>query len=243
MFRVIYLTEQYTYGDEGNAPSYTHVCPSPNTIEKDGLVLCDALVKSLEGITNILGAWRTNGVPVIELNEPVYLEYLSPVIEYDENGDEISSYPRSLEEVHNWGWVHPSWSISDMSQEQQDWLNSYIENGISEYRDILIHIEVSTELSDGRTVVLKNDDRTKTALLSKKNTINNENSITTMAFEARNGWFDLTYSDYQDLEVSLDLFTQNIFDGTRVIMSNHNDTPYLILEDAMSDLDDIVGGS
>lgn len=236
MYRIIYLSPLI---EEANYPNV--LCP--NSIEKDGKYLYDALHTDYTQFDNIIGVWRENGVPVIELDEETYLEYLSPVIEYDENGDVVSETPRGVEEVHSWGLATPAWAIADMTPEQTEWLNNYIDSGIAEYRDSLLIVNVTTNLSGGRTVILKNDDRTKTAISSKKNTISNETSITTMAFEARNGWFDFSYNDYQDLEVSLDLFTQQIFDATREINSNHISNPYLTVESAKADMDLLLGGS
>lgn len=113
---------------------------------------------------------------------------------------------------------------------------------LSIYRDFLLNTEVITDLSGDREVVSLNDDRTKTALASKRNTINNQISIDTMAFEARNGWFDFSYSDYQDLEISLDIFTQSVFDAQRIIVENHQNSPYNSWDAAKSDFDDILGG-
>lgn len=162
------------------------------------------------------------------------VETPQPSIDWDE-----VAYEDGVEEVS--GEWRLKWSVRDKTTQEIEEHHEMIFNAIANHTDSLINVEITTNLPIIGDVVLMNDDRTKTALASKKNTMSNETDILTMAFDAQNGWFDLNYGNYQDLEVSLDVFTQSIFDVKRIIVSNHHASPYKTIEDAINDFNDELG--
>lgn len=156
------------------------------------------------------------------------VETEAPSVDWDD-----VAYEDGVQEVA--GEWRLKWSIRDKTPQEIEAHHEMIRDEIATHRDTLIEIQITTNLDDHGDIVLVNNDRTKTALASKKNTMSNETNISTMAFKAENGWFDLTYSDYQDLEVSLDIFTQSIFDIERIILGKHDVAPYNTVQDAIDD--------
>lgn len=156
------------------------------------------------------------------------VEAPAPIVDWDE-----ITYQDGVEEIS--GEWRLKWSVREMTEQEIDDHHKMIRDEIATHRDTLIEIQITTNLDDHGDIVLVNNDRTKTALASKKNTMSNETDISNMAFKAENGWFDLTYSDYQNLEVSLDVFTQSIFDIERIILGKHDVAPYNTVQDAIDD--------
>jgi hypothetical protein len=107
---------------------------------------------------------------------------------------------------------------------------TFSEDEFKNYRNSKLNKEVTVELlnqdEEAYSVVILNDDRTNSALNNKIFTLMNETTITQMAFQANNGWFDLNHADYQRMKVALDLYTQKCFDVHRQIEQNHINTPY-----------------
>lgn len=113
------------------------------------------------------------------------------------------------------------------------------------YRDLKIAVEIDIELQDSSnenfTVTLFNDDKTKAALGDKLGTLNSYPEISTLAFWAKNGWFDLNSEQYRLLKLNLDLHTQKCFDAQREIEQNHSVKPY-VDETWQSDFDTLLQG-
>ena len=96
-----------------------YVMPMPNTRAVDGFVVCDALSANnynpdnmaKYGITwEVLGLWELdNTAGTIEelskFNAEKFTTFLSDVVEYDEEGQELSRERPDFHEPHKWsGW-------------------------------------------------------------------------------------------------------------------------------------------
>lgn len=139
---------------------------------------------------------------------------------------EVISAPEFL--YQKWNFINNSWEYEFSLKE------------LSDYRKKSLSIDINVILSDGRSLVLKNDDQTKLALREKKDTIINKTDVETMSFKCENGWFDLNYNDYQEIGIALDLFTQKSFDAERHIESNNLSSPY-VNDSWKQDFDDFMG--
>lgn len=122
-------------------------------------------------------------------------------------------------------WNGTAWVLADGA------LEKLIDAALSFERDKALDVDVDIALSGSRTIVLKNNERTKINISFKLSTLSADTSIESLAYECRNGWFDLSHGDYQEAILSLDMFTQSIFDKLRpVYEANHTS-----VEDAVND--------
>lgn len=113
-------------------------------------------------------------------------------------------------------------------------LNKVIDEALSLSRDDKLLVDVTINITGDREVILKNDERTKVNVHFKLTTLAADLSIPTMAYECRNGWFDLNYNDYQEIIWGLDSFTQSVFDALRRVYDTHETTPFTSVESALT---------
>ena len=112
------------------------------------------------------------------------------------------------------GRVFEKWTVRDKNEQEINATQTVIQQSLRTYRDKVLERSVSVPLADPeRTIILKNNTRTKQALADKMLTL--QESDASLAFEAENGWFDLSFSDYKNLRLALDSYTQKVFDSKR----------------------------
>lgn len=125
------------------------------------------------------------------------------------------------------------WGGSDWYMPYYDWL-------LTDHREKNLNVSVTTELVPLGVVELTNDERTKAALGDKIVMMTSNTEIATMSFKANNGWFSLNIGNYQDLRLSLDMYTQKVYDAVRFVEEKHAVTPYVSWEEAKEDFDNIM---
>lgn len=100
-----------------------HVNPMPGTVPADGWQLVDGVagdnfqpevMPDLGMDWPIVGLWQWDGVgdlvTLVPLDEAALLAHLPPIVEYDDEGNEVSSTPQTEARIPaNWsGWPVPT---------------------------------------------------------------------------------------------------------------------------------------
>ena len=152
--------------------------------------------------------------------------------EIAENEVTTEGYTETARPDHYHTWDGVEWSMTPES------LSQAIDDALSSARDNALLVDVTINITGGREVILKNDERTKVNIHFKLTTLGADLSIPTMAYECRNGWFDLNYKDYQEIIWGLDSFTQSVFDALRRVYDTHEATPFTNVQDALTNFEE-----
>lgn len=188
----------------------------------------EAYFRELEAHQGTLRIYDGVLVMVGPEKETVYSTADGQEKEIYENEVTPEGYTNTPRPDHYHTWDGEEWSMTPEA------LNQAIDDALSVARDTALLVDVTINITGGREVILKNDERTKVNVHFKLTTLAADLSIPTMAYECRNGWFDLNYNDYQEIIWGLDSFTQSVFDALRRVYDTHAATPFTNVQDALT---------